>query len=201
MSISHRFTATIKIPWTSFGSMMAEGFFVRIRSRKSAYSCFHLLSALYLCCLIATTTCVFDLPTTLPQLLITTLSTLPTDFLRSTSGTRGQTQIRYLRASLSVDRRRTRKFSRLRASSIVLGSRVWFFPIILAAFSASFAKAAPGAWMSLVFVVLSGHSIPPWLMARSQEIRDLDHKFFERGRGNVCSVEESITIYDDRFHS
>ena len=22
-----------------------------------------------------------------------------------------------------------------------------------------------------------------------QEIRDLDHKLFERGRGNVCSVE------------
>jgi hypothetical protein len=28
-------------------------------------------------------------------------------------------------------------------------------------------------------------------MMRSQEIRDADHKLFERGRGNVCSVEES----------
>ena len=27
------------------------------------------------------------------------------------------------------------------------------------------------------------------MFVRAQEIRDSDHKLFERGRGNVCSVE------------
>jgi hypothetical protein len=26
-------------------------------------------------------------------------------------------------------------------------------------------------------------------------MRGLDHKLFERGRGNVCSVEESTAVY------
>lgn len=30
-------------------------------------------------------------------------------------------------------------------------------------------------------------------------MRDADHKLFERGRGNVCSVEESIIVYMSRL--
>ncbi|KAI9456900.1 linoleate diol synthase [Russula earlei] len=33
-----------------------------------------------------------------------------------------------------------------------------------------------------------------WSLDPFGEIRDLDHKLFERGRGNVCSVEESATF-------
>jgi len=36
--------------------------------------------------------------------------------------------------------------------------------------------------------------MPLQLTARPQEIRDLDHKLSERGRGNVCSVEESTSL-------
>jgi hypothetical protein len=33
----------------------------------------------------------------------------------------------------------------------------------------------------------------------SQEMRDADHKLFERGRGNVCSVEESTVVCMSRL--
>jgi hypothetical protein len=65
------------------------------------------------------------------------------------------------------------------------------FPITLVAFSGLFAKAAHGAWIHLVCVVLFNHLTLLWLTSRGQEIRDMDHKLFERGRGNVCSVEAS----------
>jgi hypothetical protein len=84
---------------------------------------------------------------------------------------------------------------RLHASSIALGSEMPFFRITLAAFSASSARVAPGAWIPLVFVVplvIPCQSVK--LITCIQEIRDMDHKLFERGRGNVCSVEASTTV-------
>lgn len=41
----------------------------------------------------------------------------------------------------------------------------------------------------------TSHSITVQLITCIQEIRDLDHKLFERGKGNVCSVEASTTVY------
>lgn len=41
----------------------------------------------------------------------------------------------------------------------------------------------------------ASYSVSVKLITRIQEIRNLDHKLFERGRGNVCSVEVSFIIY------
>lgn len=45
-------------------------------------------------------------------------------------------------------------------------------------------------WCAWATLVIPCHFT---LIARPQEIRDLDHKLSERGRGNVCSVEESTS--------
>jgi hypothetical protein len=41
-----------------------------------------------------------------------------------------------------------------------------------------------GAWSLMIY-----HTKVLIAIVYSQEIRDSDHKLFERGRGNVCSVE------------
>lgn len=161
MLILHPCTATTKRRLTRSACAMAVAFFFLIHSLRIVFSCFHLLSAFCSCYSTATTTYVFDLPMTFPRLLIVTLSTLPTNYLRSTSVTPSKTRIRSPWRIPTAEGSwplRMRTSSRLRVSSTALGSEVQSFPITLAAFSALFARVALGVWIPLVSVARSGHS-------------------------------------------
>jgi hypothetical protein len=146
----------MKRPSTRFVCKTAEGFSNLTHLPKIVFSCFRPLSAFCSCCSVAITTYVLDLAMTFPPLLIVTFSTSHTNYWRLMSVIRGRTQMISPSMSRNAQRKspiRKRRSSRRRASSIALGSEVRSLRTTLAAFSASFARAAPGAWIPLVSVV------------------------------------------------
>lgn len=156
MLISPHSTGTMKRRSTRFACSMAEDFSNLTHLPKIVFSCFPPLYAFCSCCSTATTTYVLDLTTAFPLLLIVAFSTSHTNYLRLMSVARGRTQMISPRVIRSAQRKypiRKRRSSRRRASSIALGSEVRSLRTTLAAFSASFARAAPGAWIPLVSVV------------------------------------------------
>ena len=148
MLISHHCTAIIKKPSTRFVCTTAEGFSYLTHLPKIVFSCFRPLSAFCSCFSVAITTYVLDFAMTFPPLLIVTFSTSHTNYWRLMSVIVGRTQMRSPLMRRIAQREspiRKRRSSRRHVSSIVLGSEVRSLRTTLAAFSASFARAAPGA--------------------------------------------------------
>lgn len=148
MLILHHCMATMKRRSTRFVCATAEDFLNLTHLPRIVFFCFLPLSAFCSCYLAAIIMYVLDLAMTFPPLLMVMFSTSHTNYLRSMSVIRGRTQMISPWKISNVQRKlpiRKRRSSRRHASLIALGSEVRSLRTTLAAFSASFARAAPGA--------------------------------------------------------